>query len=222
MIHSGEDVVDDVLQHHRGHAALLAAKQGGVAGDVLADPPEHAGLGRLGGAGPEQLGAVEPRGGDPVVLLAGARDGEVEHDAGPWGGAPRRRRVRGGRGRAAVGIAEVVAEEGEGARGRPLREEEVGSCGVQELLWLCSARGPRGETVALGGTWGGGDAGREVGAQGGYEYEWQKERGGFASTHHVMSSIESNWRWNEVYVLGGGHIYSEMVAIGALRGRERD
>lgn len=129
-VHPGVLVVDDVLEHDGEDAAGRGAEERGVAGDILADGPADALGGRLRGGGPEELGAVEPDGGDAVVLVAGAGGGEGEHDEGPGRGAPGGGRVRGLGRRGAVGVAEGVGEDRHGAgrrrrRGRGEREGRV-------------------------------------------------------------------------------------------------
>lgn len=152
MVDTSVDVIDDVLEHHRD-GRVGAAEEGGIAGDVLADAPEDAGLGGLGRAGAEELGAVEPDGGDAVVLLAGAGDGEVEDDASPWGGAVGGRGVGGGGRRGAVGVGEVVAEDGKRARRGAGGEEKRRAGGVDVFLGSRGGlgRGAENKAVSEGG-----------------------------------------------------------------------
>jgi len=114
VVDAGELVVDDVFQHH-GEVEVGFGEEGGVSGDVLADVPEDAIGGGFGGTGAEDLGAGDPDGGDAVVLLALAAGVEVEHDAGPRGGAAWGRAVGGGVRRSVDGVGEGVVEDTVGA-----------------------------------------------------------------------------------------------------------
>lgn len=110
MVDACELVVDNVFEHH-GEVEVGFGEEGRVSRDVLADVPEDAVGGGLGGAGAEDLGAGDPDGGDAVVLLALAAGVEMEHDAGPRGGAPRGRAVGGGVWRRVDGVGEGVVED---------------------------------------------------------------------------------------------------------------
>uniref|UniRef100_K3Z4N4 Uncharacterized protein n=1 Tax=Setaria italica TaxID=4555 RepID=K3Z4N4_SETIT len=133
VVHAGVLVVDEVLEHDGEHAASWGTEERGVAGHVLADCPADAVGGRLSGGGAEELGAVEPDGGDAVVLVPGDGDGEGEHDERPGRGAPRGRRVRGRGGGGAVGVGEGVGEHGHDA-GRRQRRRPRGRVGGVEVL----------------------------------------------------------------------------------------
>lgn len=119
----------------------------GVAGDVFADGPEDAGRGGFGGACAEDLGAVDPDGGDAVVLLAGGGDGEIENGGGPGGVA---RGEVGGDWRRAEGVGEGVGEDGVGAGGIAVAGaggEEDGREGGIEVLLRRRGVGGRDRTV---------------------------------------------------------------------------
>lgn len=80
MVDAGEFAVDDILEHH-GEVEVGGGEERGESGDVFADVPEDAGVGGLGGAGAEELGAGEPEGGDAVVLVAFGLGVEVNDGA---------------------------------------------------------------------------------------------------------------------------------------------
>lgn len=116
MVDASELVVDDVFKHH-GEVKVVFGEEGGVSGDVLADVPEDAVSGGLGGAGAEKLGAGDPDGGNAIVLLALAAGVEVEHDAGPRAGAAWGRAVGGGVRRRVDSVGKGVVEGTVGAGG---------------------------------------------------------------------------------------------------------
>lgn len=136
FVDPGVNIVNDVLEHHRNVDAAGAAKEGRVTRDVLAHAPEDAGICRLRRAGAEDLDAFDPDGGDAIVLIAGAGDGEVENDAGPWGWASARRGEDGGGRRETIGVCEVVLEDGDGAGGDISGREEGREGGVNVFLRL--------------------------------------------------------------------------------------
>jgi hypothetical protein len=151
MVDTSVHIIDYVLEHHR-HNPAVSPEQRSIASDILAYLPENPGLRGFGSAGPEQLDAVEPHGGDAVVLLPGAGDGEVKHSAGPVpaGGAVGGS-VVGSDGREAVGVGKIVVEKGDGAggglggeRGWERRIDVLGG-----VWWGSAAAGPAVDGVAV-------------------------------------------------------------------------
>lgn len=123
MINPSIIIIHNILKHDI-NSRVRAREHRSVPSHVLADLPEDSFVRRLDGAGAKDLDTIDPHGGDPVVLLAAARGGEVEDDSRPWSGAVFRRRVLGGDWRRSDGVAEVVAEEGERARGSSVLRRE--------------------------------------------------------------------------------------------------
>lgn len=127
-VDAGVDVVNDVFEHH-GEFKISLNEKRGIPGDILPNIPEDSGLRGLGGAGPEELDAAEPDGGDAIVLVALAFGAKVEDDVGPRRGAIvfRRRPVRDGERRAVDGVAEGVVEHLVGTgRGEVVRRQRWG------------------------------------------------------------------------------------------------
>lgn len=95
VVNASVNVVNDVLEHH-GDVKLGFIKNRRIPSDILPDSPEDPRIRRLRRAGPENLGAVEPDGGDTIVLIAGGVSAEIEDDARPGRRTIGRWRVRGG------------------------------------------------------------------------------------------------------------------------------
>ena len=91
-------------------------KEGGVTGDVLAHSPYDTVRAWLGSAAAEKLDAGEPNAKDAIELAAVGGSGPLEDDlGGRVSGAVGGEGVRGGDGRLAVGVGEVVLEKKRGA-----------------------------------------------------------------------------------------------------------